>query len=429
MTRSWSTIRWFSRPPAPAGAGPLPHFDPADFAPALRTRLLVLQPTPFCNLDCDYCYLPDRHVTARMAPATAALAAQRLLDDGLVGDELTVVWHAGEPTTLPVAWYEETFTRLHEVLGRHTAVRHALQTNATLIDDAWCALLRRWQVQVGVSLDGPAALHDRHRRTRSGRGTHARTLRGLRRLQAAGIDCHAIAVVTADTLAAPDAFIDFFAQQGLAQLGCNFDEAEGVHDRSSLAGHEAAHAAFLQRLLARCSASSASSASGASGTSTIGLQVRELAMAQQLVARPLPLQRWRGHRWPDNAQVLPFALVNVAHDGGFGTFSPELLGQHAPAFDDFVFGNVHEGGVLAAATHPAFQRCWQQVLEGIATCERECAHFGFCGGGSPANKYYELGTLAGGETLYCRSMLQRPFDAVLAHAEQALQPAPAALAA
>ena len=23
-------------------------------------ELLVIQPTPFCNLDCSYCYLPDR---------------------------------------------------------------------------------------------------------------------------------------------------------------------------------------------------------------------------------------------------------------------------------------------------------------------------------------------------------------------------------
>jgi uncharacterized protein len=85
---------------------------------------------------------------------------------------------------------------------------------------------------------------------------------------------------------------------------------------------------------------------------------------------------------------------------------------------------VHCGGVVAAAAHPAFQRCWQAVLQGIDACERDCAHFGFCGGGSPANKFYELGDLAGGETLYCRSMLKRPFDAVLAQAEQVLRPSP-----
>lgn len=417
MTTSWSTIRWWSTPPSPAAT---PEFDPADFVPALRTRLLVLQPTPFCNLDCDYCYLPDRASTARMAPATAALAAQRLLDDGLVGEELGVVWHAGEPTTVPPAWYEEAFGGLQQVLGAHTQVRHSLQTNATLIDDTWCALLKRWQVHVGVSIDGPAPLHDLHRRTRSGRGTHARALRGLRRLHAAGIDCHAIAVVTADTLAQPDAFLDFFEQEGITQLGCNFDEAEGVHERSSLEGHDAAYAAFLQRLLARCSGPQAR------------VSVRELALAQQLLARPLPLQRWRRRRWPDNAQVLPFALVNVAHDGGFGTFSPELLGQHAPAYGNFMFGNVHDGGFLAAADHPAFQRCWQAVMRGIETCEHSCAHFNFCGGGSPANKLYELGDLGGAETLYCRCMLKRPFDAVLAQAEGLLHdtaPQPAAVAA
>ncbi|MGB8464086.1 MAG: hypothetical protein WCE49_04020 [Terrimicrobiaceae bacterium] len=28
--------------------------------------LLVLQASPFCNIDCDYCYLPNRTSTHRM---------------------------------------------------------------------------------------------------------------------------------------------------------------------------------------------------------------------------------------------------------------------------------------------------------------------------------------------------------------------------
>ena len=34
--------------------------------------LLVVQPTPFCNIDCRYCYLPDRNSKAVVAPADVA---------------------------------------------------------------------------------------------------------------------------------------------------------------------------------------------------------------------------------------------------------------------------------------------------------------------------------------------------------------------
>jgi uncharacterized protein len=30
-------------------------------------ELLVIQPTPFCNLNCSYCYLPDRQNTRKMS--------------------------------------------------------------------------------------------------------------------------------------------------------------------------------------------------------------------------------------------------------------------------------------------------------------------------------------------------------------------------
>jgi uncharacterized protein len=53
------------------------------------------------------------------------------------------------------------------------------------------------------------------------------------------------------------------------------------------------------------------------------------------------------------------------------------------------------------------------VAAGVEACERRCAYFGFCGGGAPANKWFENGDLASTETLYCRSMVQRPFDVVL----------------
>lgn len=408
MITAEALVRWLPRHPPRGAPGPAAlRFDPADFDPPLKTRLLILQPTPFCNIDCDYCYLPDRRSTARMGLATIRRAAERLRDDGLLGAELGVVWHAGEPLALPAAYYDDAITVLSEVLGAHCTLSHSMQTNAMLVDDAHCEMLRRHAIRVGVSVDGPAALHDAHRRTRQGHATHARVLRGMRRLREHGIAFHAIAVVGAATLTQPDAFVDFFETEGVHELGCNIDEAEGPHARSSLAGHEAAHAAFVARLLERTSAPGSR------------LRIREFSTAQRLIGEGLPSYTWRSRRWPDNAQVLPFAFVNVAHDGGFGTFSPELLGQRSTEFADFVFGNVHREGYLESAAGAPFLRAWQAIARGTGACEAGCAHFSYCGGGAPANKLYENGDFGSTETLYCRSALKRPFDAVLAHLEQA----------
>jgi len=267
----------------------------ADFEPRLQTQLLVLQPTPFCNIDCSYCYLPRRDDRSRMDLDTVRVTARRLREDCLVGDELSVVWHSGEPLAVPVAWYAQAFAVLaDELIG--IRVQHALQTNATLIDGRWCDFFRRHQVQVGVSVDGPAFLHDLHRRTRRGGATHAATQRGMRLLREHGVPFHAIAVVTAATLGKPDvdaradadadadaqadAFYDWFVEQGISELGCNFDEAEGVNRTSSLAGLERQHRAFLARLLQRSLAGP--------------VVVRELAAAWQLLQEPLPQWGWRG---------------------------------------------------------------------------------------------------------------------------------------
>ena len=406
MHAASAPVRWHPRRPK-ADALPERHarFDPADFQPALKTQLLILQATPFCNIDCDYCYLPERDSTARMCVATARSAARRLREDGLLGDALTVVWHAGEPLAMPIAFYDEAIFAIADEIGAHCEVTHSIQTNATLVDDAWCALFARHGIAVGVSVDGPRALHDAHRRTRTGQGTFERVLRGMAALRAHGIPFHAIAVVTEATFADPDSFCEFFEAQGITELGCNFDEAEGAHLASSLVGREAAHAAFIARLLDRALAGGA-------------LRVRELQTALALIAEPLPRIRWRGNGWPLNPQALPFAIVSVAANGDFGSFSPELLGQPSAAYGNFVLGNVAREGYLASTALPRFARLWADIARGVEACERGCAHFGFCGGGAPANKFYENGDLASTETLYCRTMVKRPFDAVLARLER-----------
>src|SRR5437588_9160219 len=69
-------------------------------------ELLVLQPTPFCNINCSYCYLPDRQSTKRMSPAVLERSLEWVFSSGLVREPFTLLWHAGEPLVVGVGFYE-----------------------------------------------------------------------------------------------------------------------------------------------------------------------------------------------------------------------------------------------------------------------------------------------------------------------------------
>lgn len=359
--------------------------------------LLVLQPTPYCNLDCSYCYLPHRDDRRAMREETLDAVAARILNSPLAAGRVSVVWHGGEPMTLPPAWYAAAFARLAAGVDEGgPVVEHCFQTNAIGVDDRWIGLWERWGVRVGVSLDGPAHLHDRHRTTRRGRGSFALTLRGIERLQAAGLPFHVISVLTAESLADPDGLLDFYLAHGIANVCLNIEEEEGAHLRSSLRGPdiEPLYRAFLARFSERI------------GRLEQPFACREIDGVRWLVNAPRPARR-------HNPQVNPLEIVSVAVDGTLSTFSPELLGMAAPEFSDFAFANVHAEGPEAMLAHPAFLALAADVAAGVEACRQSCRYFDVCGGGAPANKYFELGTFRGAETLFCRITRQATVETIL----------------
>ena len=83
-----------------------------------RTRLLIIQPTAFCNIDCSYCYLPDRSSKAVVEYPTLWNLFSQLFASGWVRDRLDVVWHAGEPMVLPIDFYREALRMIDRLRPR-----------------------------------------------------------------------------------------------------------------------------------------------------------------------------------------------------------------------------------------------------------------------------------------------------------------------
>jgi uncharacterized protein len=292
-------------------------------APAIGPlSLLVVQATPYCNLDCDYCYLPDRHDRRRLEPGLLDPILDTVLSSPFVEEPFTLLWHAGEPLMVPPAFYDEASRRIAAALERHgqrdLLIPQAIQTNATVIDERWCACFARNQMQVGVSLDGPAALHDAHRRTRTGLGSHAATMRGIAQLQRHGIPFEVITVLTAASLEDPDGLFHFFVEHGIQDVGFNMEETEGANRLSSLDQPclEQRWRAFLERFWELCA-----SHPGA-------LRVREFeTLCGQVV----------GNSRMDHTDMnRPFVILSVDVEGRFSTFDPELLGVRTERYGDFV---------------------------------------------------------------------------------------------
>jgi len=380
----------------------------SDFSPPLAIRQLILQPTPFCNIACDYCYLADRD-TARFMPLEVAEATVRnAAASGLLGPEVDVVWHAGEPLVAPRAFYDEAIARMRDIAGPRTLLRHSVQTNGLLVDGQWCALFRRHDMRVGVSLDGPAFIHDRHRRTRDGHPTHARVMQAIQTLKREGIAFDVIAVVTRDSLDHADAIIDFFLDAGIAEVGFNIDEQEGVNRTSTLSAEDDRFQGFLERIFERA------------GEHPDRLRVREFEQAVARVAGGLPEATIAGERVPTNPQVLPFATTTVDWTGGFSCFSPELIDQRPARYGGFVFGNVLRDSLIGALQTDRFRAVFDDILAGVDACRSTCPYFNLCGGGAPVNKLNEHGSFRVAETRYCRQVVKAPLAAALAGLEAAL---------
>ena len=115
-------------------------------ADVAKVNLLILQATSFCNIDCRYCYLADRSAKRRMSADTLEALISALIRDELLGDEITINWHAGEPLVVGVDFYRQAAAQLRRLECTGTRVVHSVQTNGMLIDEAWCAFFRDYDI-------------------------------------------------------------------------------------------------------------------------------------------------------------------------------------------------------------------------------------------------------------------------------------------
>jgi len=140
---------------------------------------LTIAPTLHCNLNCRYCY-----EAARPPVYMDDLTEKRLIRfvKGFPDlKRLFVTWYGGE-ALLAFPRIESLTPKLRRLVGDYSA---ALITNGYLLDESKIRELARLAiVKVHMTIDGPAAVHNRRRPHSQNKDSYARIMRNLDALMA-----------------------------------------------------------------------------------------------------------------------------------------------------------------------------------------------------------------------------------------------------
>lgn len=161
-----------------------------------------------CNLDCSYCFYLHKETLLhqpkmpRMSDAVLELHVRQYIE-AHTADEVVFSWQGGEPTLMGLDFFRRVRTLQKQYAKPHQRIENDLQTNGTGLDEAWCIFLKENNFLVGLSIDGPAALHDRYRRSLGDKPTHERVMAAVALLHRHQVPFSALCVVNRDNARKP----------------------------------------------------------------------------------------------------------------------------------------------------------------------------------------------------------------------------------
>jgi uncharacterized protein len=178
-----------------------------------RFHLLAKPTGAACNLDCKYCFFLSKEALYpgdrfRMSDETLDAYIGQLLDAH--PDEVTIAWQGGEPTLMGLDFFRRPLACVERHRRPGQRILHSIQTNGTLLDDAWCAFFKEHHFLVGLSVDGPRELHNAYRVDKGGAGSFDRVMRAWGTLRRHEVEVNILCAVHAANAGRPIDVYRFF---------------------------------------------------------------------------------------------------------------------------------------------------------------------------------------------------------------------------
>jgi uncharacterized protein len=176
--------------------------------------MLIKPVSGSCDLRCRYCFYQNNSGVMPLETLEALTQKALAFADG----SCAFLFQGGEPTLAGLPFFETLLAYQKRHNTKHVAISNAIQTNGTRIDRAWAAFLAENDFLVGLSLDGPEALHDQNRRGVDGEGSFRRVMQAAQLLQQAGARLNILCVVSRANAARGGQVYRFFKENGFRHL-------------------------------------------------------------------------------------------------------------------------------------------------------------------------------------------------------------------
>jgi len=162
--------------------------------------ILVKPVSGNCNMRCRYCFYADE-IKKREVPIYKAMTEETL--ENIIrktmeyADKTCVIgFQGGEPTLAGLSFFKKMIDFEKKYNTKHVKIEHTIQTNGLKLNEEWVSFFKKNHFLVGLSIDGPAEIHDQNRIDTDGKGTFGRVLKAINLLKRHNVEFNILTVVT-----------------------------------------------------------------------------------------------------------------------------------------------------------------------------------------------------------------------------------------
>lgn len=185
-------------------------------------NILIKPASSACNINCSYCFYKD--IACNRENAFEGMMSlkdmEKIISAAMEYAEgsCSFAFQGGEPTLAGLDFYQNVIRLQKHYAKPGVTIHNSIQTNGLVIDDAWAKFFSQNHFLVGISLDGPAELHNLNRKDIHNRGTWNRVMRTIQLFNKYQVDYNVLCVVTGQNARSVQKIYQFYKKQGFRWL-------------------------------------------------------------------------------------------------------------------------------------------------------------------------------------------------------------------